>query len=277
MKQLFLLACVFPLISCTYRPDARKLACAPIEGVEQVLTAPGVFIGDMHGTHESPAFLRDLSCHVMQSGRPLVVAMEYDANDQAVLDDFLRTADTQAAARLLTSTVHWTGNIDGRASSAMRDALLAIHGYAREGGKVELVAYDVRVLTVEERDRTSAELIRRKREQDGSAAYWIVFGGNVHARKIRGLPSPGYEDLEPLGYLIRDWGLIHLDAAYQGGAGWACMGPSPEDCSVLDLASPSCTTECPPHAVIRLHRSHSAYDGVYDVGKLTASRPLYWR
>lgn len=279
MKQGFLLVCAFLLMSCT-GPDIRQLACAPVEGIEQVLAASGVFIGDMHGTEESPAFLGALACHVVKSGRPLVVAMEYDAKDQAVLDQFLGTAEEGKAVSLLTGTPHWTGNRDGRASEAMRDALLAIRGYARAGGDVELVAYDFWGSTSQERDRTSSEYIRQKRANDGAATYWIVFGGNVHARKTRGLTGPGapagYEDHEPLGYLIRDWGLIHLDAAYRGGSAWGCTGPSPEECSVREYGS-SCTAECPPHPVIRLQRSNPAYDGVYDVGRLTVSRPLYWR
>jgi hypothetical protein len=64
----------------------------------------------------------------MKSGRPLILAMEYDAADQSVLDDFLRSADEQAASRLLVGTPHWTQNLDGR---AMRDALLAIRSCLR--------------------------------------------------------------------------------------------------------------------------------------------------
>jgi hypothetical protein len=62
-------------MSCSSQPDSRNLACNSIDGIEQVLTAPGVFIGDMHGTQEAPAFLRDLSCHVIRTGKSLVVAM----------------------------------------------------------------------------------------------------------------------------------------------------------------------------------------------------------
>lgn len=280
MKQGLWLACVFLLVSCAKSPDVRQLACPPVEGVEQVLAAPGVFIGDMHGTVESPAFLAALACHVLKSGRALVVAMEYDAQDQAVLEQFLATRDVGKAATLLTSTPHWTSNRDGRASTAMRDALVAIHGLAAAGGNVELVAYDLRVATWQERDPASAEYIRQKRANGASADFWILYGGNVHARKTKGLPftnaPPDSEDHEPLGYLIRDWGLVHLNVAYRGGAGWGCRGPTPEDCSVLELG-PACTLDCPLHPVIRLDSANPAYDGVYDVGRMTVSRPLYWR
>ena len=277
MRVRLLALCAVAMLSCSSPPDAGKLSCNAVEGVEPVLTAPGIFIGDMHGTQESPAFLRDLSCHVMKAGKPLVIAMEYDAADQAVLDAFLQSPDEEQASRLLTSTVHWTRNMDGRASPAMRDALLAIRRYARAGGKVRLLAYDLKPSPGKERDTASAEYISGERARDRSNAYWIVFGGNVHARKIKGLPMEGFENLEPLGYQIRNWNLIHLNAKSRGGSGWGCVGTDfQKNCSIMQLG-PSCTTDCPAHPVIRLMRSgpDDAYDGYYDVGKLTASPPLH--
>jgi hypothetical protein len=251
--------------------------CAPIDGVDQVLGAPGVFIGDLHGSVESPAFLGALACHAVKSGRALVVAMEYDAKDQLVLDQFLLAADDAKAIGTLTATPHWTDNRDGRASAAMRDALLAIRRLARGGAKVKLVAYDLWGETSAERDQKSADLIRRMREDKDGAAYWIVFGGNVHARKTKGLPfgnaPSGSDNFEPLGYQVRDWGLIHLDAGYRGGASWACTGPTPDDCRSIDLG-PGCSADCPAHPAIRLMDTNPAYDGVYYVGRLTVSGPL---
>lgn len=279
MRYWVSLLCVLALASCSRPPDPQQLACNPIEGVAQVLATPGVFIGDMHGTRESPAFLRDLSCHVMKSGRPLVVAMEYDARDQAVLDRFLVETEDEAAGRLLTSTQHWRGNRDGRASTAMRDALLAVRQYARASGSVVgFVAYDLRVDTWQERDPASARYISEMRAKDSAGVFWIVFGGNVHARKVKGMSTAGYEENEPLGYLIRDWNLIHLDAEYRGGSSWGCIqGTDGVDCSVRQLGEP-CSPDCPKQTVIRLGSRMwrgDAYDGTYDVGKLTASPPLF--
>lgn len=278
MKLACLLACALLTAACARAPVAAQLACPPVDGVEQVLAAPGVFIGDMHGSQESPAFLAALSCHVLHTGRPLVVAMEYDARDQPVLDRFLTMPDAQQALVLLTSTPHWTGNIDGRASVAMRDALHAMHGYGHGGAKLQLLAYDLWGPSAQERDARSAAHIRQARSGAPPETFWIVYGGNVHARKTRGLPfrnaPPDSQDYEPLGYLIRDWNLVHLDAAYRGGAGWGCRGPSPADCSVRELG-PGCSTDCPSHPAILLRATDPAYDGVYDVGTLSVSRPLY--
>ena len=277
MKITLVAVLCLGLLLCTQPTTARDATCGPVDGVDQVLGSPGVFIGDMHGSVESPAFLIALACHSVKAGRPLVVAMEYDANDQAVIERFLATPDERSAVDALTATPHWTRNHDGRASAAMRDALLEIRRLARAGNQVKLVAYDFGGATPAERDRKSAELIRQIRSIGNSKAFWIVFGGNVHARKTKGLPflnaPAGAADHEPLGYLIRDWGLIHLNAAYRGGNIWTCSGPSPKDCGPRILG-PGCTADCPAHPIIRLQRTDPAYDGVYDVGKLTVSGPL---
>lgn len=275
-SRILALVCSIVLSASTLA--AQPLICSPIDGIEKVLNTPGVFIGDQHGSVETPAFLGDLACHVMATGRPVVIAMEYSAEDQQVLDAFLKTSDEPAASRLLTGTPYWTTNRDGRASSAMRDALLTIRRNARAGGKVKLIAYDTKVDTWQQRDPASADLLIGRRNTDGAAAYWIVFGGNVHARKTRGLTGPGvppeYAQHEHLGYLLRDWHLVHLNAAYRGGASWACTGAAPGNCSVHQHGQ-GCSTDCPPHTLIRLTNSDPAYDGVYDVGKLTPSPPLY--
>ncbi len=258
-------------------PPAPAGSCGPIDGVEQVLHAPGVFIGDLHGSTEPPTFLGALACHVAKPGRPLVVALEYDARDQAVLDQFLSESDEARAVEVLTATTFWTDNRDGRASGAMRDALLAMRRLARDGAQMKLIAYDLGGESSADRDKKSADLIRRRREGEDAATYWIVFGGNVHARKTKGLPftnaPPGSEDHEPLGYLIRDWGLIHLDAGYRGGTTWACTGPAPDDCGSIDLG-PACAADCPKHPSIRLEATNPAFDGVYEVGSLTISVPV---
>jgi hypothetical protein len=275
MKIQLLAMIIFGLLQGAPSAD-RTLTCAPIDGVERVLGAPGVFIGDLHGSVESPAFLAALACHAANSGRFVVVAMEYDAKDQAVLDEFLLTTDEAKAVGVLTATTHWTQNRDGRASPAMRDALLEIHRLAR-GHPVKLIAYDHWGETSSEREKKSAELLRGIRDKQDAAAYWIVFGGNVHARKTKGLPfanaPAGSDDHEPLGFLIRDWALVHLDADYRGGATWACTGPAPDDCRAIELG-PGCTVACPVHPIIRLQATNPAYDGVYDVGRLSVSGPL---
>ena len=280
MKSGIALALLLLLVSCSRTPQVVTSVCPPVEGVEQVLSGTGVFIGDMHGSNQSPAFLAALACHAMKHGRPVIAAMEYDAQDQPVLDRFLRTRDADAAMELLTQTPHWTGNADGRASVAMANALRALHGYRHAGGDLRLIAYDFWGPDGQERDRRSAQYLEQLRIDATPGTFWILFGGNVHARKVTGLPfrnaPPGSAQHQPLGYLVRDWELVHLDARYHGGELWGCTGGSREGCSIRDLG-PACPTGCRVEPIIRLDSSDPAYDGVYDVSMLSVSRPLHWR
>jgi hypothetical protein len=52
----------------------------------------GVVVGDMHGTVEAPQFIGALISHLVKSGRPIVVGLEYPRNEQADLDAFLHAA-----------------------------------------------------------------------------------------------------------------------------------------------------------------------------------------
>jgi hypothetical protein len=60
MRLGIVLACAILLMSSAKTREVPPLACAPVEGVEQILSTSGVFIGDMHGSMESPAFLSAL-------------------------------------------------------------------------------------------------------------------------------------------------------------------------------------------------------------------------
>jgi hypothetical protein len=57
-------------------------------------------------------------------------------------------------------------------------------------------------------------------------------------------------------------------------AGWGCTGPSPDNCTTMDLG-PGCAADCRAHLIIRLQLTNQAYDGVYDVGTMTVSIELY--
>src|SRR5690606_25874122 len=175
MRSGIALARLLLLVSCSRAPHVVTSVCPPVEGVEQVLSGTGVFIGDMHGSNQSPAFLAALACHAMKQGRPVIAAMEYDAQDQPVLDRFLRTRDAVEAMEFLTRTRHWTGNSDGRASVAMANALRAMHGYRHAGGALRLVAYDFWGADGQDRDRRSAEYLDQIRIDASPGTFWILF------------------------------------------------------------------------------------------------------
>src|SRR5580700_12145912 len=49
----------------------------------------------------------------------------------------------------------------------------------------------------------------------------------------------GMQNAEPLGYRLRDLGLLHLNIDYHGGSAWTCLSPS--SCRVRDVGKPGRT------------------------------------
>src|SRR5215469_10781400 len=64
-------------------------ACRRFPGAEQIWSNPSlrfVFIGEVHGSNETPAALRELLCDALVHGRHVTVALERPSVEQADLD-----------------------------------------------------------------------------------------------------------------------------------------------------------------------------------------------
>jgi hypothetical protein len=68
----------------------------------------------MHGTAEAPAFVRALVCNLLQSGRAVVLALEYPSDEQHFIDEFLRARTRSPEVALLRSPFWTRPTQDGR-------------------------------------------------------------------------------------------------------------------------------------------------------------------
>jgi hypothetical protein len=251
-------------------------SCKPISGFDRVLRARGVFVGDMHGTNEAPAFVRALICHALRSGRPVLLALEYPSDQQRFLEEFLhgRAANPQRA--LLASPFWSRPSQDGRTSRAMLRLLVWIRGQIAMRARIRVVAFDWQsprglsgTAGFNARDGAMAARLRQKLALLTPKEFPIIFTGNVHARKTRGLPfinaPPGAASAEPLGYRLRDLPYLHLNISYSGGSGWVCY----EKCGTrrFGKAGPAVS------AFSIRPSSDPAYDLEYFVGSISASPP----
>jgi hypothetical protein len=78
---------------------------------------------------------------------------------------------------------------------------------------------------------------------------------------------PGMENAEPLGYILRDLGFLHLNIDYHGGSAWTCLSPS--SCGVRDVGKPGRTLST--YSIVPAE--DPGYDLKYLVGSLTGSSP----
>lgn len=251
-------------------------SCRRILGVAPVLRAPGVFVGDMHGTVQAPAFVKALTCHLLSSGRAVVLALEYPSNQQQFLDAFLHSHATDPERALLASPFWSRPTQDGRTSRAMLELLDWIRGQIARGARVRVMAFDrqppaglIGTAGFNARDGAMAARLRQELAGLAPGEFPIIFTGNVHARRTKGLPfinaPPGAANAEPLGYGLRDLPYLHLNIADDGGSEWACYGK----CGVHYFGRPG-----PAVSAFSIRRSSDpAYDLVYFVGALTASPP----
>lgn len=249
--------------------------CEEIVGFNRVLRAPGIFVSDMHGTSEAPAFVRALMCNLLHSGRAVVLALEYPSDEQFFIDQFLH-AHTPSPQRALLASPFWSRPTqDGRTSRAMLNLLDWVRHETASDARIRVVAFDAlpppASTSFDARDEAMAMRLRKELTNLRADEIPVIFTGNVHARKTKGLQAsnapPGMENAEPLGYRLRDLRFIHMSMDYQGGSAWTCFSPS--DCGVRELGEPG-----PAVSSYSIVTSRDpAYDLQYLVGPLNASPP----
>jgi hypothetical protein len=272
------LVCLFAAVMPVAAPATTP--CEEIAGFNQVSRAPGIFVSDMHGTSEPPAFLRALVCNLMHSGRAVVIALEYPSAEQHFIDEFLHSGTPSPQLVLLASPFWTRPTQDGRTSRAMLSLLEWVRQETANGARVRVVAFDSSPATSNQpggaasfdaRDRAMAQRLRHELSNAAADEMPVIFTGNVHARKTKGLEAlnapPGMENAQPLGYRLRDLGFLHMNIGYRGGTAWTCFSSS--QCGALDLGKPGSAVSS--YSIVR--SADPAYDLQYLVGPLTASPP----
>jgi hypothetical protein len=250
--------------------------CQRVSGLARVLQAPGVFVGDLHGTVQAPAFVKALICHLLSAGDAVVLALEYPRDQQHFLDSFLHSHSADPKRDLLASPFWSRPTQDGRTSRAMLQLLEWIRGRIAGGARVRVLAFGwepPRGLSgtagFNARDAAMAARLRQELAGLPPGNFPIIFTGNVHARKTKGLPflnaPPGAANAEPLGYRLRDLPYLHLNIVDDGGSEWACYGK----CGMHHFGKAG-----PAVSVFSIRPSSDpAYDLEYYVGPITASPP----
>ena len=269
-----ILACALLLVASAASAGQE---CSNIGGFASHLShARGVFVGDLHGTVESPAFVDALVCNLARSGRPVMLALEYPESEQHFLEEFLRTCTDGPQPALLSSPFWTRPTQDGRSSQAVLDLLYSIRRQLRAGAHIRVVAFDSSppghlggAAAFAARDESMALRLRQLISTAAADEIPVIFTGNVHARKVKGLEArnapPGMENAEPLGYRLKDLGFLYLKLGYRGGSAWVCAA----SCGVRELGEPGAAVSS--YTIVR--SADPAYDLACMLGPLTASPP----
>lgn len=214
-----------------------------------------VWFGEMHGTEESPRFVGDVACQASQVAR-VQLGLEVPHEEQSRFDRYLASGGSTADREALLAGPFWA-QADGRSSKAMVTLVERVRVLRNAGAKIDLVAYDD---PVPSRDLAMAEMVIKRRD---SHAIFVALSGNLHSRK---------KGTFTVAHLVeRKLPVTTYNVSASGGEFWACMATPDHEpvCGVHpnsdDGGKGAPWTLGPPR--------DDAHDGVYFVGKTTASPP----
>ena len=243
-----------------------------------------LLIGEMHGTAEMPAMLAKIVDAAARRKERVVLALEYEAEDQAAIDAFV--ADEDAPFPFDTQ--------DGRSSGAMADMLRRVAKTAQREGTVTVAAVDTwpkRGTTPYDAPWLPGEIDAVWSQRDigmGQLALaacaardcdlLIYYAGNMHTR--RRPATGGWRNgrtgevvsylAAPAGYVIdHDRDAVAINLVHRGGAIKAKAGD--EARFGVHRYRPSAPTHAEEDGVPYCAAGSAVYDYVLSVGTLTAS------
>lgn len=251
--------------------QASALDCAPEPQVQLARMPERVLlVGESHGTEQAPAFVARLACLLVQAGRPVIVAVERDVQEQPAIDAYLASPGASADARALLLQGDWANERqDGRSSAAMLALLDQVRRWHQAGQPVRVLALrqplrfdgtppDASVLQ-QAVDRGMADTLSGALK-DHPRHTAIVLAGTFHTA----VASKMHEDFvhgPSMGDLLAQRGPVHVigPGSGAGGQSWGMVnqqqpGVQPQAAGQFDL----------PDARV---------DTRVDLGPLTASKP----
>jgi hypothetical protein len=212
------LATALLFVSGRLSAQSTPPACPTISGADQLWSNPlvhWIWLGEMHGSNETPAAFFALVCNAVATGRPVTVALERFTTEQTSLDAVLTSPDLPAAEKLLLQQPGWRDVLDGRSSEAMLRLLLSLRDLRQHYPSLKVVAADGPSYTGALGSRDEAighTVLSLKSDQPGQLIF--VLTGNVH-----GMLAPIF-GFETAAMFLPPQELISLEATDRGGEVW---------------------------------------------------------
>lgn len=250
---------------------AQQPVCSPPPLAELLWAKPETrfgFVGETHGTNETPAAFAEIVCKASET-RPIVVAVEMPAVIQPELDVWMASDGGEVAKANLLALPYWDpARADGRSSAAMFAMLERLRDLKAEGRDLTLRAYQPSTARPREFDQSYREIEMAGLLMDAAYsrpdALVLALGGSLHARKTL---SPQHGFLFATGHLKAS-NVVSLRTASQGGHTWACFSPT---CGDTNLGQGDFDHD--RRGVILEPQQDGAYDGLLALGPSTASGP----
>jgi hypothetical protein len=246
-------------------------SCTPIPGADQIWSnkeVHWVFIGEMHGSNETPDAFIDLVCDALTHRKIVTVALERPTSEQVALTGVLSAKDLSLAEKNLLDQPGWRNGMDGRASNAMLNLLLSLRKLHVAHSELSVYAFDTPYRAGDssgKRDEAMGEALVAfgKLHPDNLI---LILTGNIHAMQA---PMFGY-DLTAM--FIPPAERLSLEVTDTGGTSWVdfngMCGPSTGGVEEKGRTDPR-GIYLDPHLA-----PYGKVDGILALGvQLTASEP----
>jgi hypothetical protein len=216
MENLVKILCA---IGMTMNTAASFAACSPVPGSDQIwanTSTRWVFVGELHGSNETPAIFADLVCEALAKRAHVTVALERPVSEQAALDDILTGKNLPAAKARLLSQPDWKGGMDGRASEAMVRLIVSLRELRVSYPNLRVFAFEAPFTDTPAGSRDEAMghallALGSSKPQD----LILVLTGNVHAMQA---PLFGYDFAA---MYIPPQERLSLEVTDRGGESWS--------------------------------------------------------
>jgi hypothetical protein len=175
-----------------------------------------VFIGELHGSNETPAAFRELVCDAIAQGKHVTVALERPSSEQAALDNIVTAKDLSAAEKSLLQLPRWKEGMDGLASEAMLRLLVSLRDLHRRHPDLKVVAFDAPYTGTAPRARDEAlghALLSLRPIKPNELV--LILTGNLHAMQAS---KRGY-DLAAMYLPPKE--ILSLEVTDRGGESWS--------------------------------------------------------
>jgi hypothetical protein len=197
---------------------ATTMPCSPVPGADQIwprASVHWVFVGEFHGSNETPAAFYDLICDAIAHGKHVTVALERTTDEQAAIDKVITSRDLAAAKESLLRLHGWKEVMDGRASEAMLRLLLSLRELHSHHRHLKVVAFDAPYTGgAREREKAMSEALLALRPTSPDDLV-LILTGNLHAMQAT---KRGY-NLAAM-YLPRKE-TLSLEVTDRGGETWS--------------------------------------------------------
>lgn len=247
---------------------ASKPTCTKIPGAALILKAGArIQVGETHGNAETPRAVGELACLALSRGRPVRLALELPASEDATIASYLNGGGTATEREALLASPFWTRpEQDGRSSRAMAQLIERVRQMRSSGGDIQIVTFDDSGGDRRDRDSSMAERLLAAIAAEPKATF-VILSGDAHARKQIGLVPFRPKSVFMAEHVSRRGvDLVTLRSRYRYGSTWACIGPS---CGTSVIGQ----ADGRPLGVTLSPSNDGAYDGVLDVGVPTYSPP----